>query len=106
MSVTWLTGTNVNERHETLINSIGAFQEEIEAYAQIKVMIGVAYTLLLLFTVTQIMTYFLYNGKLHPFSVIISLDNEMLKTENKPTEEMTSSTQKFLQKIVQIVKSW
>ena len=94
----------MNERHETLINSIGAFQEEIEAYAQIKVMIGVAYTLLLLFTVTQIMTYFLYNGKFHPFSVIISLDNEMLKTE-KPTEEMTSSTQKFLQKIVQIVKS-
>ena len=53
------------------MNSIGAFPQEIAAYKQIRWMIGLSYSLLLLLTLVQIVTYYLYNGRFHPFALIV-----------------------------------
>mgnify|MGYP001179260583 FL=1 len=62
---------NVFDRHDILINSIGAFPEEIQAYEQMKVMLGTAYGLLIICTVLQVVLYYLYNGIYHPFACIV-----------------------------------
>ena len=41
------------------------------AYKQIRWMIGLSYSLLLLLTLVQIVTYYLYNGRFHPFALIV-----------------------------------
>ena len=64
-------GINIFERHNILEKTIGAFPEEIEAYKQIQWMIGLSYSLLLLLTLVQIVTYYLYNGRFHPFALIV-----------------------------------
>ena len=66
-----ITGKNIFERHELLVNSIGAFQEEIDAYEQIKWMVILSYLGLGLLTFIQIISFYLYNGKFHPFSLIV-----------------------------------
>ena len=65
------TGTNIFDRHAILVNSIGAFPEEVKAYEQIQWMIALSYSLLLFFTLVQIVTYYLYNGRFHPFALIV-----------------------------------
>ena len=82
-----ITGKNVFERHELLVNSIGAFPEEIEAYEQIKWMIVLSYLGLGLLTFIQIISFYLYNGKFHPFSLIV-MDEEASK---KPIPEEHAS---------------
>ena len=62
---------NVFDRHYILINSIGAFPEEIQAYEQMKVTLGTAYGLLIICTVLQVVLYYLYNGIYHPFACIV-----------------------------------
>ena len=64
-------GINISDRHDILVNSIGAFPQENEAYVQIQWMIGLSYSLLLLLTLGQIVTYYLYNGRFHPFALIV-----------------------------------
>ena len=66
-----LSGTNIFDRHDILVNSIGAFPEEIAAYEQIKLMIGFSYPILVLLTAIQIVSYNLYNGRYHPFAIIV-----------------------------------
>ena len=41
------------------------------AYKQIRWMIGLSYSLLLLLTLVQIVTFYLYNGRFHPFALIV-----------------------------------
>ena len=60
----------------SLINSIGAFPEEIQAYEQMKVMLGTAYGLLIIGTVLQVVLYYLYNGIYHPFACIVIDQND------------------------------
>jgi len=57
-----------------LVNSIGALPEENYAFRQIIVMIAVGYSLLVLLTIIQTLSYFLYNDKFHPFALIIHPD--------------------------------
>ena len=64
------------ERHDILDNSIGALPEEIEAFTQMKWMLGLSYSLLLLCFFIQIVSYYFYNGKYHPFAVIILPDRK------------------------------
>ena len=71
MFLTLNSGSNIFDRHNILVNSIGAFPEEIEAHGQIKWMIGLSYTLLVVVTIIQIVSYYLYNGRFHPFASII-----------------------------------
>ena len=53
------------------MNSIGTFPEENEAFDKIILMVALAYGLLVLFTIIQIVSYHLYNGRFHPFSLIV-----------------------------------
>ena len=71
-----ILGVNVFERHNLLVSSIGAFPEEFEAFEGIKVLLGVGYTALLLLTLLQIVSYYLYNGKFHPFAALIILPHD------------------------------
>ena len=70
------TGTNIFDRHAILVNSIGAFPEEIEAYVQIQLMIGLSYPLLVLLTTIQIVSFYLYNDRFHPFALIVRTEEK------------------------------
>ena len=59
-----------------MIESIGAFPEEYKAYMQIIWMIYLGYTLLVVLTVVQIVSFYLYNGRFHPFAAIIMPDQK------------------------------
>ena len=64
-------GVNIFERHTILIDTIGAFPEEIKAFEQIIFMIPFGYTSLMMLTLIQLLSYYLYNGKFHPFAIIV-----------------------------------
>ena len=64
-------GINVFERHDILVNSIGALPQEIEAFEQMKWMLGLSYSLLLICAILQMVSYYFYNGKFHPFADIL-----------------------------------
>ena len=68
-------GVNIFERQDILVNSIGAFPEENYAFRQIIAMIAFGYSLLVLLTIIQTLSYFLYNDKFHPFAGIIHPDS-------------------------------
>ena len=69
-----ILGINVFERHTILVNSIGAFPEEIEAFERIQLMLILSFTFLVLFTIIQMVSYYIYNGKFHPFALILQED--------------------------------
>ena len=84
-----ILGINVSYRHSILINSIGALPQEIEALHQIQLMIGLSYTCLLVFTLVQVVCYYFYNGKCHPFAAIIlpakeTIDDTEIELEHFP----------------------
>ena len=64
-------GINVFERHNVLLNSIGIFSEEIQAYEKIKLMLIFSYTTLVILTIVQAVSYYFYNGKFHPYAMIV-----------------------------------
>ena len=61
----------VNQRHQFLVTSIGAMPEEHNAQFQIQMMICISYGTLLLFTIGQVLFYWLFNKKFHPLSEIL-----------------------------------
>ena len=84
---------NVFDRHEILINSIGAFPEEIQAYEQMKVMLGTAYGLLIIGTVLQVVLYYLYNGIYHPFAcIVIDQDDDKADDDDNDDDEESYGT--------------
>ena len=66
-----ILGINVFERHDVIVKSIGAFPEETQAYDQIILMIIIGYSSLLILTLIQVLSYYFYNGRFHPFAVIV-----------------------------------
>ena len=66
-----LAGIHVFERHSILVDSIGVFPEEIEAFELVKLMLIIGYSLLVFLTICQVVLYYLYNGKFHPYSKIV-----------------------------------
>ena len=84
--ITLIIGKNVFQRHEILVSSIGAFPEEIKAYEQIKWMIGLSYMLLAFLTFIQIMSFYFYNGKFHPFSLIVMGEETSQESMSKKHE--------------------
>lgn len=85
-----ILGFNIFERHDILVNSIGALPQETIAYEQIKWMIALSYTLLVLFTIFQIVSYYFYNGRCHPFALIImnELKHDTAQIEVKEDVEL------------------
>ena len=76
-----LAAIHVFERHSILQNSIGAFPEELQAYEVVKLMLIIGFSLLVLLTICQLVLYYLYNGKYHPYSNIV-LPNRKCKLES------------------------
>ena len=74
----YFLGKNIFERQEVLVNSIGAFTVEFEATQQIINMIALSYIFLVVFTIVQVVTFYLYNGRYHPFSIVV-MPNEKCK---------------------------
>ena len=66
-----LAAFHVFERHSILLDSIGAFPEEIEAFELVKLMLIIGYSFLIFLTICQVVLYYLYNGKFHPYSKIV-----------------------------------
>ena len=64
-------GVNVFERHNLILNSIGAFPEEYEAFDKIILLLSLGYSLLVLCTTIQVVSYYYFNGKYHPFAMIV-----------------------------------
>ena len=62
---------NVFERHNLLLNSIGAFPEEYEAFNKLILLLSLGYSLLVLCTIIQVVSYYYFNGKYHPFAIIV-----------------------------------
>eukprot|EP00093_Oithona_nana_P000764 00764.XXX_1755_135_1 [CDS] Oithona nana genome sequencing. len=79
---------HVFERHSILQNSIGVFPEELQAYEVVKLMLIIGFSLLVLLTICQLVLYYLYNGKYHPYSKIV-LPNRKF-TFYKESEESPS----------------
>ena len=65
---------NMWERHDILLNSIGPFPEEFEAMEKIKLIIGLGYSLLVVLTIVQVVSFYLYNKRFHPFAKIVMPD--------------------------------
>ena len=59
------------ERHDILLNTSGPFPEEFEAMDKIKLLIGLGYSLLVVLTILQVVSFYLYNERFHPFAKIV-----------------------------------
>ena len=72
----WVFAFNVRARHEFLDNTIGYFQEELEAY-NLTFALAVGFPFVIsIATILQFVLYWLYNHKFHPF-------REMIETKFK-----------------------
>ena len=75
-------GINVFERHALLLNSIGAFPEEEQAFIHIILMIILGYSFLILLTIIQVVSYYFCNGQFHPLAMIIMPEPDHSKDED------------------------
>ena len=72
----WVFAFNVRARHEFLDNTIGYFEEELEAYyLTLALAVGFPFVISIA-TILQFVLYWLYNHKFHPF-------REMIETKFK-----------------------
>ena len=72
-------GINVFERHALLLDYIGAFPEEEQAFINIKLMIILGYSFLIFLTIIQVVSYYFCNGRFHPFAMIIMPEPDQSK---------------------------
>ena len=86
---------NIFERHDILVNSIGAFPEEIQAFEQIQLMIALGYSSLLLLTIIQIVSYYLYNGRFHPFAVIVTQNLHQSQSQTASKDQSNEIVKKL-----------
>ena len=62
---------NIFARHELLSNTIGTFPKEDQAFLNIQLMLAFGYSLLVLLTIVQVVSYYLCNGRFHAFNMIV-----------------------------------
>ena len=62
------------ERHDILLNTSGPFPKEFEAMDKIKLLIGLGYLFLVVLTIVQVVSFYLYNKRFHPFARIVMPD--------------------------------
>ena len=65
---------NVNTRHEFLLDTIGAYDEEIQAHWMINFLANYMPLIYIGSSGLQFLLYFLYNNYLHPYMVLIQSD--------------------------------
>ena len=80
---------NIFERHDLLLNTIGTFPEENQAFLHIKLMLALGYSLLVLMTMVQVVSYYYCNGRFHPFATIV-MPEEYKYTQSLGTLESST----------------
>ena len=80
---------NIFERHDLLVNTIGTFPEENQAFLHIKLMLALGYSLLVLMTMVQVISYYYCNGRFHPFATIV-MPEEYKYTQSLGTPESST----------------
>ena len=76
---------HVHERHQNLVNSIGAMPEEQEAYEKLGLIISIGIPGLFIGSVFQFLSYIAFNRYFHPFKDIIFHEQpgkHFIKTSN------------------------
>ena len=71
IDVNILTGSNICQRHTLLFSTIGVLPEEISAYNLFLSLIFSSHVCLLFLTTLELIFFYLYNSKLHPFHRIL-----------------------------------
>ena len=73
---------NISMRHN-LLNSclVGVLDMEIESYERAKLFVWIFFPIFIFLAIFQILTFFLYNGPLHPLSKI--LDGDEIENNGK-----------------------
>ena len=69
-----LLGSNICARHNLMFNTIGVLPEETNAYNLIIWLICSSHSCLLLPTIIEMICFFLYNSKYHPFKMILQIE--------------------------------
>ena len=69
-----LLGSNICARHNLMFNTIGVLPEETSAYNLIIWLICSSHSCLLLLTIIEMICFFLYNSKYHPFKMILQIE--------------------------------
>lgn len=70
-----------------LLDTIGTFPEENKAYEQIKLMPILSYTILVILTMVQVVSYYFFNGKFHPYAMIVMSERIFPQKVNGWTED-------------------
>ena len=70
-----------------LLDTIGTFPEENKAYEQIKLMPILSYTILVILTMVQVVSYYFFNGKFHPYAMIVLTERILPQKVNGWTED-------------------
>ena len=73
-----LSGSNICHRHNLLFNTIGVLPEETDAYNLIICLICASHSCLLLLTIFEMIFFYLYNSKFHPFKMILQPEGILL----------------------------
>ena len=75
-----ILGSNIFERHNFLLNTIGVLPEEIEAQYKVVLLIYVSYLSLILLSLVDVICFNMYNSRYHPFKyILISEDTEEIE---------------------------
>ena len=69
-----LLGSNICGRHNFLFDTMGVLPEEKNAYNLIIGLIYSSHSCLLLLTIIEMICFFLYNSKYHPFKMILQIE--------------------------------
>ena len=76
----------MNKRHEFLLNTIGAYEEEIEAHWMINFLANYMPLIYIGASALQFLLYLLYNNYLHPYKVLV----QSVQTNEEQGIEMTT----------------
>ena len=64
------------ERHGFLLNSIGVLEQEVQAYKDVQIWMGSSTLYLVFATIMEIVLFWLYNQKYHPFADILDVKED------------------------------
>ena len=74
--VNFFTGHKISKRHNLLYETIGVLPEEIEAYKNIIFFMVFSILAMVICTLIEVISFCLYNNKLHPFKNILVISNQ------------------------------
>ena len=71
-----ISAYKIVERHEFLLNSIGVLEQEVQAYQDVQIWMGLSTLYLVLATIMEMVLFWLYNQNYHPFADILDVKED------------------------------